>query len=84
MLSHNYLPCGASWTLDPNLEPVNSKIKLANNKFLLVNILACNNFIWTKKAVIIDVEIWTIKSYYSLFKSRLAVQICNVSYVMEL
>ena len=46
---------GASWTLDPSMEAVNCKIKLANNKFILVNILAYNNFLWTKKGVIIDV-----------------------------
>ena len=46
---------GASWTLDPSMEAVNCKIKLANNKFILVNILAYNNFLWTKKGVILDV-----------------------------
>ena len=84
MLYHKYaLPQiftigGASWTLDPSVETVNCKIKLAN-KFLLVNILAYNNFIWTKKAVIIDVEMQIFKTYCSLFKSHLAVQICTVS-----
>ena len=47
-----------SWTLDPSMEAVNCKIKLANSKFILDNILGYNNFIWTKKGVIIDVEIW--------------------------
>ena len=68
-------------TLDPSMEAVNLKIKLANNKFILTNILAYNNFIWTKKGVIIDVEIWIIETHYSLLKSRLAVQVCTVSYV---
>ena len=42
---------------DPSMEAVNAKIKLANNKFLLDSILAYNNFIGTKKALIIDVKI---------------------------
>ena len=40
--------------MDPYLEAVNYKIKLSNNKSILVNNLAYNNFIWTKKGVIID------------------------------
>ena len=71
---------GASWTLGHKV--VNCKIKLANKKFSLVNVLAYINFIWTKKGVIIDAEIWIIETYYySLLKSHLAVQICSVSYV---
>ena len=38
-------------------------------------------FIWTKKGVIIDGEIWIIETYYSSLKSHMAVQICTVSYV---
>ena len=54
------------------MKAVNSKIKLANNKFLLDSILAYNNFIGTKKALIIDVKIWIIETC-SLFKFHLAV-----------
>ena len=72
---------GASWTLDPSMEAVNCKIKLANNKFILCNIFAYNNFIWTKKWRIVVIEIWIIETYYSLLKSHLAVQICTVSFV---
>ena len=63
------------------MEAVNCKIKLINNKFILVNILAYNNFMWTKKGVIVDIVIWMIETYYSLLKSNLAAQICTVSYV---
>ena len=56
-------------------------VKLANNKFILVNILAYNNFMWTKKRVIVDIVIWIIETYYSFLKSKLAAQICAVSYV---
>ena len=78
---HIFSMGGASWTLDPSREALNCKIKLAKNKFILVNILTYNNFIWTKKGVIINVEIWIIKTYYSLLKSHSAFQICTVSYV---
>ena len=63
---------GASWTLDPSMETVNCKIKLTNSKFILV---------FFKKAVIIDVKIWIIQTYYSLLKLHLAGQICTASYV---
>ena len=59
-----------SWTLDPSMEAVNCKIKLANSKFILDNILGYNNFIWTKKGVIIDVEIWVIETYYHFRSSH--------------
>ena len=72
---------GVSWTLNPSIEAVNCKIKLANNTFILVNILAYNNFMWTRNGVIVDIIIWNIKTYYSLSKSHLATQICTVSYV---
>ena len=57
------------------MDAVNCKIKLANKKFILVNIRAYNNFKWTKKGVIIGAEIWIIKTYsllmnYSLLKSH--------------
>ena len=45
------------------------------------NSLVYSNFVWTKKGVIIDIEIWIIKTHYSLLKSHLAVQICTVGYV---
>ena len=72
---------GASWTFNPSIEVLNFKIKLASNKFILVNILAHNNFMWTRKVVIVDIVIWIIKTFYSLLKSHLAAQICTVSYV---
>ena len=59
-----------SWTLDPSMEAVNCKMKLANNKFILDNILGYNNFIWTKKGVIIDVEIWVIETCYHFRSSH--------------
>ena len=67
---------GASWS--PSMETVNCKMKLTSKKFILVNILAYNNFIWTKKGIIIVVEIWIIETYYSLLKLHSAVQICTV------
>ena len=67
------------WTLAG--EVVNCKIKIANNTFILVNILAYNNLVWTKKRVIVDNVIWTIETCYSLLESHLAAQICTVSYV---
>ena len=72
---------GASWTLNPSMEAVNFKIKLANSTFILVNVLAYNNFMWTRKGVIVDIVIWIIEIYYSLLKSHLVPQICTVSYV---
>ena len=36
---------------------------------------------WTKKVVIIDVEIWIIETSYSLLKSNLAVHTYTVTYV---
>ena len=60
------------------MEAVNCKIKLANSKFILVNILAYSSFMWTKKGVIVDVVIWIIETYDSLLKSA---QICTASYV---
>ena len=71
---------GASWTFDSSMKAMNCKIKVANRKLIVVNILAYNNFMWTKQGVIIDVEIWIIETY-SLFNSNLAVRICTVSYV---
>ena len=62
------------------MEAVNCKIKLGNNKFILVNILVYNNLMWNKKGVTIDIVIWIIETY-SLLKSHLAVQIFTVSYV---
>ena len=61
------------------MEVMNCKIKLANNKFILVNNLAYNNFIWTKKWV--DVIIWIIETYDTLLKSHLVAQICTISNV---
>ena len=63
------------------MEVVNFKMKLVNKKFILVNILAWSIFIWTKKGVIVDIEIWIIETCYSLLKSHFAAQICTVSYV---
>ena len=71
---------GASWTFDSSMKAMNCKIKVANRKLIVVNILAYNNFMWTKQGVIIDVEIWIIETY-SLFNSNLAVRICTVRYV---
>ena len=59
------------------METVNCKVELAGNKFILVNILAYNNFMWTKKGVIVDIVIWIIENYYFLLKSHLAAQICE-------
>ena len=39
--------------------------ELANSKFILVNILVYNKFIWTKKGVILDLEILLIETYHS-------------------
>ena len=61
---------GVSWTWDPSMEAVNCKMKLTNSKFILDNILGYNNFIWTKKGVIIDVEIWVIETYYHFRSSH--------------
>ena len=71
----------ANWTVDPSMETVNYEKELANNKFILLlsNILASHFIIWTKKRVIIDVEIWIIETYI-LLKSHLAFQICTFSY----
>ena len=63
------------------MEAVHCKIKLANNRFILVNIVAYNNFMWTRKGVIVNVVIWIIETYDSLLKSHLAAQICTFSYV---
>ena len=72
----------ASWTLNPSMKAVNCKIKLSNNKFILVTV-------WTLMSLTISYElkkeflmsIWTIETYYFLLKSYLTVQICTVSYV---
>ena len=56
------------------------QIKLPYNKFILVNILAYNNFIWTKKGVIIDVDIWIIKTWNShpvVFLGKSVLEICS-------
>ena len=45
------------------MEPLNCEVKLANNKFISINIPAYENFIWTKSGEIIDAEIWIIKTY---------------------
>ena len=46
---------------------------------MLSDILANSNFISTKKVLIIDVEIWTVETYYSLLKPHLGVQIRTVT-----
>ena len=52
-----------SWTLNPSMEDANCKIKLANKKLILVNIVTYDNFMWTKKGVIVDIVIWIIETY---------------------
>ena len=52
------------------MEPLNCEVKLANNKFISINVPAYENFTWTKSGEITDAEIWIIKTYYSLLKSR--------------
>ena len=42
---------------------------------------AYNNFIGTKKRVTINAKVVIIKTYYSLLKSNLAVQVFTVIYV---
>ena len=65
------------------MEMVNCKIELANNKFILVNILAYNNFMWTKKGEIVDIVILIIENYYSLLKAHLAAQTCKEAVVQR-
>ena len=50
---------GPRRTPDPSMKAVSSLLK-----FILVNILAYNNFIRFKKGVIINVEIWLIETHY--------------------
>ena len=58
MLSSDIYLGGARCTLNPNIEAVNFKIKLANNKFILVaNVLTYSTFIWTKKELIMNHKI---------------------------
>ena len=53
------------------MEAVNCKLKPANRLFqLFSNTPDYSNFTWTKKAVIIDVKIWIIETYYSWLKSQ--------------
>ena len=48
---------------------------------LLNQVIAYNNFIGTKKRVTINAKVVIIKTYYSLLKSNLAVQVFTVIYV---
>ena len=48
---------------------------------LLNQVIAYNNFIGTKTRVTINAKVLIIKTYYSLLKSNLAVQVFTVIYV---
>ena len=68
------------------LSGVDSQTATKSRKQLILfyfqsNILAYNNFIWTKKGQMIYVEIWMIETFYSLLISNLAVQTFTISYI---